>query len=92
MSDERSPDSPDSSPPRSVPRLALAPRPVSPADGDGPLRSMSSAACDPLRDLRIDSLPLDSLTLRRANPRTHSKKQIGQIADSIREFGFTNPS
>jgi len=25
------------------------------------------------------------------NPRTHSKKQIRQIADSIEEFGFTNP-
>ena len=25
------------------------------------------------------------------NPRTHSKRQIRQIADSIRAFGFTNP-
>ena len=25
------------------------------------------------------------------NSRTHSKKQIRQIADSIRQFGFTNP-
>lgn len=25
------------------------------------------------------------------NARTHSKKQIGQIARSIQEFGFTNP-
>ena len=25
------------------------------------------------------------------NPRRHSAKQIGQLADSIREFGFTNP-
>ena len=25
------------------------------------------------------------------NARTHSKKQIGQIADSIKRFGFTNP-
>jgi DNA modification methylase len=25
------------------------------------------------------------------NPRTHSKRQIRQIADSIKEFGFTNP-
>src|SRR5215204_3898235 len=25
------------------------------------------------------------------NPRVHSKKQIGQIAASIRRFGFTNP-
>ena len=27
----------------------------------------------------------------RGNARTHSKKQIRQIADSIRKFGFTNP-
>ena len=25
------------------------------------------------------------------NARTHSRKQLRQIADSIREFGFTNP-
>ncbi len=25
------------------------------------------------------------------NPRTHSKKQIRQIVDSIKAFGFTNP-
>ncbi len=25
------------------------------------------------------------------NARPHSNKQIGQIADSIKEFGFTNP-
>lgn len=28
---------------------------------------------------------------RARNPRTHSKKQIRQIAESIRTFGFTNP-
>jgi ParB-like chromosome segregation protein Spo0J len=25
------------------------------------------------------------------NARTHSKKQLKQIADSIQQFGFTNP-
>ena len=28
---------------------------------------------------------------RASNPRTHSRKQIRQIADSIKQFGFTNP-
>ena len=28
---------------------------------------------------------------RATNPRTHSKKQIAQIANAIRRFGFTNP-
>jgi DNA modification methylase len=34
---------------------------------------------------------VDSLKPRSTNPRTHSKKQIGQIASAIRRFGFTNP-
>ena len=32
-----------------------------------------------------------SLKLRKSNARTHSKKQIRQIAASIETFGFTNP-
>ena len=28
---------------------------------------------------------------RKSNPRTHSKAQLKQIANSIRTFGFTNP-
>ena len=32
-----------------------------------------------------------SLTPYPRNARTHSKKQIRQIADSISQFGFTNP-
>jgi DNA modification methylase len=31
------------------------------------------------------------LTPRKGNPRTHTKHQIRQIAESIRVFGFTNP-
>ncbi|MFK4401902.1 site-specific DNA-methyltransferase [Bradyrhizobium elkanii] len=31
------------------------------------------------------------LNPRTNNPRTHSKKQIGQIAKAIQRFGFTNP-
>jgi DNA modification methylase len=39
---------------------------------------------------------IEYLTVAQLNPyprnsRTHSKKQIRQIADSIRQFGFTNP-
>lgn len=41
--------------------------------------------------LEIEYRTLVALKPRPANPRTHSKMQIGQIADSIREFGFTNP-
>jgi len=42
-------------------------------------------------DLSIEQLPITSLALRRNNPRTHSEKQIRQIAASIETFGFTNP-
>src|SRR3954468_21370960 len=34
---------------------------------------------------------LADLKPRAANPRTHSKKQVAQIASAIRRFGFTNP-
>ncbi len=40
--------------------------------------------------LRIEYRPAESLTPRARNPRTHSRKQIRQIAESIRTFGFTN--
>ena len=44
-------------------------------------------------DFRMDVVPICLATLQPypKNPRTHSKKQIRQIADSIRRFGFTNP-
>jgi hypothetical protein len=44
-----------------------------------------------LRDLQVELCEISTLRPRRGNPRTHSKKQLRQIADSIRTFGFTNP-
>ena len=41
--------------------------------------------------LTLDYRVLDALTLDPNNPRTHSKTQIGQIAKSIRSFGFGVP-
>jgi DNA modification methylase len=41
--------------------------------------------------LRIDYRAPDQLKPYPRNARTHSKKQIRQIAESIRRFGFTNP-
>tara|TARA_R110000824_G_scaffold399102_1_gene603966 strand:- start:2940 stop:4370 length:1431 start_codon:yes stop_codon:yes gene_type:complete len=43
------------------------------------------------QNLNIIYQDLNVLKLRSSNPRTHSAKQIKQIADSIRTFGFTNP-
>jgi 16S rRNA G966 N2-methylase RsmD len=51
----------------------------------------SPSCASELRDLHVEQRPTDSLTPRRRNPRTHSAKQIRQIADSIQTFGFTNP-
>lgn len=42
-------------------------------------------------DKRIEWRRLDSLSAPDRNPRTHSARQIEQIAASIREFGFNNP-
>src|SRR3978361_748523 len=41
--------------------------------------------------LVVEYLPVGSLRAYPRNARTHSKKQIRQIADSIQRFGFTNP-
>lgn len=38
-----------------------------------------------------EMMPVAQLTPSKANPRTHSKKQVRQIAESIERFGFTNP-
>jgi ParB-like chromosome segregation protein Spo0J len=40
---------------------------------------------------RIELRRVSSLKPYPRNARRHSKKQVGQIADSIRKFGFTNP-
>jgi DNA modification methylase len=43
------------------------------------------------RRLSVVYQDVDALKPRATNPRTHSKKQITQIAGAIRRFGFTNP-
>jgi DNA modification methylase len=40
---------------------------------------------------QIETVAIGKLRPWARNARTHSKKQIRQIADSIRRFGFTNP-
>src|SRR3954470_20214788 len=40
---------------------------------------------------QIQVQPIATLRPYAQNPRTHSKKQIQQIAKSIERFGFTNP-
>jgi ParB-like chromosome segregation protein Spo0J len=40
---------------------------------------------------QIRRVPLTKLRAHPANAHVHSKRQIGQIAQSIRQFGFTAP-
>lgn len=40
---------------------------------------------------KITTTSTDSLTAYKANARTHNKRQIKQIAQSIKNFGFLNP-
>lgn len=39
----------------------------------------------------MDYRAVETLKPANRNPRTHSRKQVRQIADSIQRFGFTNP-
>jgi DNA modification methylase len=41
--------------------------------------------------MNIEIVPITDLRPRAGNPRTHSKKQIRQLAASITKFGFVNP-
>ncbi len=42
-------------------------------------------------DIQIERWPIERLTPRLNNPRTHSRAQIASIAASMREWGWTNP-
>jgi hypothetical protein len=44
-----------------------------------------------MKNRKTENTPVSYLKPRASNPRTHSKKQVRQIADSIERFGFTNP-
>jgi hypothetical protein len=52
---------------------------------DGSSRSESFA------DRQIERVPLKSFKKSPRNARTHSKRQIEQVADSMRRFGVVNP-
>jgi hypothetical protein len=66
-----------------APESALAPERKSPA---------SSVAREGDRlDYQVVPTRLSAIKPNARNARTHSKKQIAQIAASIREFGFTSP-
>jgi hypothetical protein len=53
--------------------------------------SLKSTHGNPLAALAITYRAVTSLKPHKRNARTHSKRQIRQIADSIKTFGFNNP-
>src|ERR1035437_906945 len=42
-------------------------------------------------NIEIEKWPITRLIPRVTNPRTHTPEQVAQIAESIREWGWTNP-
>src|SRR3569833_1479449 len=52
---------------------------------------LSTARSGAGASMSIMDQPVSVLKPYRTNARTHSKRQIRQIAESIRVFGFTNP-
>jgi ParB-like chromosome segregation protein Spo0J len=52
---------------------------------------MSDGKPLPVLNLTVVYRPTNSIKPDPRNGRTHSKKQIAEIAASIREFGFSNP-
>ena len=57
---------------------------------------LGNSACTPRREVKVTTVRVQALAIRQIklnqrNSRTHSAKQIRQIANSIAAFGFTNP-
>jgi ParB-like nuclease domain len=75
-----------------VPGADRAPKPSTAAEpGLQTPNSSQSTAHNTIQAAAIEPMPVASLRPYPGNPRTHFKKQVRQIADSIREFGFNNP-
>ncbi len=59
------------------------------ASGDN---SLSAGRTDRVSASRVEWVPIEALRPNPKNPRQHSMKQIAQMAESIRQFGFLNPA
>ena len=44
-----------------------------------------------MAEIKITYIDLNSLKTYQNNPKEHPQKQVRQIADSIKKFGFNNP-
>jgi len=58
-----------------------------PSKNGGQLRN----SVDPLSGKNVEFLPIESLIFPKRQLRTHSEKQLTQLAASIRQFGFIKP-
>jgi hypothetical protein len=56
-----------------------------------PICEVALSKVTQMQTMMIELIPVSKLRPYAKNARTHSKKQIRQIADSIKAFGFTNP-
>jgi hypothetical protein len=61
------------------------------AECQGPEHETTPTSATPAGDRRVETVPVSRLIAYKGNARTHSRKQIRQIADSIKRFGFLNP-
>jgi hypothetical protein len=57
-----------------------------------PVSTQETGPVSCVSERKIELCPLSRLTPYKNNARTHSKKQIRQIANSIKRFVFTNPA
>jgi hypothetical protein len=57
-----------------------------------PSTSSHHGAAVPAATGRIEIVQVDRLTAYKGDARTHSRKEIRKIADSIERFGFVNPA
>lgn len=72
----------------------LSDRRFDPTDHDSDMGGIDRSGQSSIgeRQLRkIEIIRLDSLEPAQRNPRTHSKRQVRQIASSIEKFGFNSP-
>ena len=66
--------------------------PIDPLERGIPMNDNAGIRGDGLiRSLKVELRPLAAVRPAKRNARTHSEKQIEQIASSIHQFGFTNP-
>src|ERR1700736_2314001 len=61
------------------------------ASADAESKHPQAAGADAGSGQQVEIVPIVRLTAYKGNARTHTKKQIRQIADSITRFGFCNP-